>query len=103
MTDHEATTIAALMGLPMHQPQSTERNKDQVLQPPLDTHTGKGTKMAPDSSKRAAKKIRKKKDEIKFSLPPRVIQVGKIPKTHVDHSCGNFSIVPPEPGYRYPQ
>uniref|UniRef100_A0A7S3LFR8 HSF-type DNA-binding domain-containing protein n=1 Tax=Amphora coffeiformis TaxID=265554 RepID=A0A7S3LFR8_9STRA len=50
-------------------------------------------------------KIRKprfKRIEHKYPVEPRVIQVIKKPKTFMDHSYRDFSIVPPEPGYVHP-
>jgi len=50
-------------------------------------------------------KIRKprfKRIEHKYPVEPRVIQVIKKPKTFMDHSYRDFSIVPAEPGYVHP-
>ncbi|EEC48287.1 predicted protein [Phaeodactylum tricornutum CCAP 1055/1] len=50
------------------------------------------------------KKRRTKGDVMAHTYPvlPRVVQVCKLPKTHVDHSYRDFSSVPPEAGYDNP-
>jgi hypothetical protein len=56
-------------------------------------------------AKQAAKKPRNKEgngENFAFPIPPRIVQVIKMPKTYVDHSYRDFSSVPPEPDHREP-
>lgn len=61
---------------------------------------------SPDQTDTAAsKKQRKprfKKIEHNYAVEPRLIQVIKKPKTYVDHSYRDFSIVPPDSLYQTP-
>jgi len=60
-----------------------------------------------DSKPKATKKKRKKRKSHKliehnYPVPPRVIQICKVPKTHVNHSYKDMSCVPPEDDYESP-
>jgi hypothetical protein len=49
------------------------------------------------------KKYNKKlKEEHKFPVTPRIVQIIKKPRTYVDHSYRDFSSVPPEIGHEEP-
>jgi hypothetical protein len=106
--DDEGTAIAALMGMTAQGhnidkavPKVAERSKkirkvDEISHSNNSFH---GTKA------QAAKKPRHKKgkgNSFTFPVPPRTVQVIKMPKTYVDHSYRDFSSVPPEPGHREP-
>lgn len=48
------------------------------------------------------KKGKRNKEEVKFPVEPRVIQVIKKPRTYMNHSYRDFSCVPPELGDECP-
>jgi hypothetical protein len=56
----------------------------------------------PTSSDSITKGGRKKKEDHKFPVEPRIIQVIKKPKTYVDHSYRDFSSVPADVDYEAP-
>lgn len=56
-----------------------------------------------DENKSTPKKYNKKpKEEHKFPIPPRIVQIIKKPRTYVDHSYRDFAAVPPEIGHQEP-
>jgi hypothetical protein len=54
---------------------------------------------APKQPKKYNKKV---KEEHKFPITPRIVQIIKKARTYVDHSYRDFSSVPPEIGYEEP-
>jgi hypothetical protein len=56
----------------------------------------------PTSSDSITKRGRKKKEDHKFPVEPRVIQIIKKPRTYVNHSYRDFSSVPAEMDYEAP-
>jgi hypothetical protein len=107
--DDEGAAIAALMGM-------TTQGLNIEKAVPKVAERSKNVRKAGEIShsinpfhveKQAAKKPRNKKgkgkgDTFAFPVPPRTVQVIKMPKTYVDHSYRDFSSVPPEPGHREP-
>lgn len=64
--------------------------------------TGSEGDVEANPSTTSGKRSGKKKDEIKFPVEPRVVQVIKKPRTFMNHSYRDFSGVPKELGYEIP-
>jgi hypothetical protein len=106
--DDEGTAIAALMGMTAQRhnidkavPKVAERS-DKIRKADEINHSNNSFYGA---KAQAAKKPRHKKgkgNSFTFPVPPRTVQVIKMPKTYVDHSYRDFSSVPSEPGHREP-
>jgi stage V sporulation protein SpoVS len=58
---------------------------------------------ANDSVEKKSKRGRKRKENQQFPVEPRVIQVVKKPRTYMNHSYRDFSLVPAEIDYEAPE
>jgi hypothetical protein len=105
--DDEGAAIAALLGMTA-QGHNIEKAIPKVTERSEKIRKAREISHSNDpfhDAKQAAKKPRSKKGKGKifaFPIPPRTVQVIKMPKTYVDHSYRDFSSVPPEPGHREP-
>jgi hypothetical protein len=78
--------------------------KDKIVANPT-MSSGKAKAKAPNQAEKKPKpkKYNKTpKEEHKFPVTPRIVQIIKKPRTHVDHSYRDFSSVPPEIGHEEP-